>query len=489
MNLTDLVIHFTNNDTVFLIDSAPPAKMVAINLDAPINFNNSDALDPTLYEFYYSPRLINVTSPDGGLYQPLYLSIDERNQYLLWTEPWQREIKFSRYVHTIWEDVEGSGIAYNGHITNVRDPVHPYRYSPVAMVFDRGLGPSRWGQTADCYGNGVCGGRDNAYVCECHEGYQGDCQTARCPVGKAWFSEPAVDNIAHDVYVECSNMGVCDRRTGFCECRSGYEGAACERSSCAGDPTIGAVCFNKGKCRSMRELALTHVNEYLEPAPVYYGATANSPTTWDADMVYGCMPDKYGWYNAEYNVTTTSNMQATEYYCPAGYNRRLSDKVYKGGSYANFTSLYEIQQIICSAYVGSFQFLFRGDYTSTIYANATSVDLQRILQQLSSIGPVSVSMSGPRLCSDTREYITNVTFLAQFGNVPLLQAVNSDLRGFTNTVTVTSIQSGTAASLIECSGHGECDRSRGMCKCWDGYGPSDGLGNVGRNPDCGYNFK
>ena len=32
--------------------------------------------------------------------------------------------------------------------------------------------------------------------------------------------------------VECSNMGVCDRSTGLCTCREGFEGIACERQSC-----------------------------------------------------------------------------------------------------------------------------------------------------------------------------------------------------------------------------------------------------------------
>ena len=39
---------------------------------------------------------------------------------------------------------------------------------------------------------------------------------------------------AHDVQMECSNMGRCDRSTGQCHCASGYEGAACERSQCTG---------------------------------------------------------------------------------------------------------------------------------------------------------------------------------------------------------------------------------------------------------------
>jgi len=32
--------------------------------------------------------------------------------------------------------------------------------------------------------------------------------------------------------VECSNRGICDRKTGFCECFDGYDGIACQRHVC-----------------------------------------------------------------------------------------------------------------------------------------------------------------------------------------------------------------------------------------------------------------
>jgi hypothetical protein len=37
------------------------------------------------------------------------------------------------------------------------------------------------------------------------------------------FSEAYVDDIAHDIEVECSNVGKCNRLTGECECQYGYE--------------------------------------------------------------------------------------------------------------------------------------------------------------------------------------------------------------------------------------------------------------------------
>lgn len=37
-----------------------------------------------------------------------------------------------------------------------------------------------------------------------------------------------LSNTAH-WYVECSNKGLCDRKSGLCKCFTGYEGSSCQR--------------------------------------------------------------------------------------------------------------------------------------------------------------------------------------------------------------------------------------------------------------------
>jgi len=66
-------------------------------------------------------------------------------------------------------------------------------------------------------------GTQGNWKCECFPGFYGDCRMRTCPTGPAWFAEPVVDNIAHDVEVECSNAGRCNRDTGTCTCDTGYE--------------------------------------------------------------------------------------------------------------------------------------------------------------------------------------------------------------------------------------------------------------------------
>merc|ERR1719506_2992242 len=49
--------------------------------------------------------------------------------------------------------------------------------------------------------------------------------------------------------MECSNKGICDRKSGTCDCFDGYEGTACVRASCPND------CSGHGTCETIKELA------------------------------------------------------------------------------------------------------------------------------------------------------------------------------------------------------------------------------------------
>ena len=56
-----------------------------------------------------------------------------------------------------------------------------------------------------------------------------------------------LSNTAHE-YAECSAKGLCDRKSGTCECFTGYEGSACQRTTCPND------CNGHGTCESIREV-------------------------------------------------------------------------------------------------------------------------------------------------------------------------------------------------------------------------------------------
>jgi len=178
-----------------------------------------------------------------------------------------------------------------------------------------------------CSGHGECGQKD---MCSCYNNYQGnDCSERTCYFGIAHVDTPKGDlnadgtvsgplttvitgsevypwgtteqypnadaNEGH-FYMECSNKGICDRKSGECECFDGYEGTACVRASCPND------CSGHGTCESIKELAeqkgydsnagdvptttpngATHFNALIEESFSY--------DLWDADKTMGCKCD------------------------------------------------------------------------------------------------------------------------------------------------------------------------------------------------------
>jgi len=153
-------------------------------------------------------------------------------------------------------------------------------------------------------------------MCICHRNWQGnDCSERICQFGAAHVDTPKGDlnhdgiiqdadhpvidnsfqyaygtteqfphmedtdlnvltNTAH-YYMECSNKGTCDRKTGECVCYDGYDGVACQRASCPGFPNS---CSGHGVCKTIKQLALADNDNVYK--------------LWDKDVTMGCECDK-----------------------------------------------------------------------------------------------------------------------------------------------------------------------------------------------------
>ena len=328
------------------------------------------------------------------------------------------------------------------------------------------------GETS-CSGHGVCAGTPT-YECACSNGYMGaDCSLRTCSYGKSWFSLPSNDETAHAQTSECSDMGTCDRAGGQCTCMDGFEGGACETMSCPGDP----ACSAHGSCMTMSELAeVSEVNEVVQGYT--YGATPNEPYTWDYEMVQGCHCD----------------------YPYIGYDCSLYECPYGDDPYTVNMQYNEIQKLTCeyTQTTGVFTLTFRGATTASISVGATAYDMEQAIEAISGDlnynldvalyvqRGVKYSLEDDAASQDTRtQYPCDesqffIEYLYPTGDVPLMTIATTGA-----TVTIDEDQKGSK-EWVECSDRGLCDRATGNCLCFDGFGASDGQGNDGSIPNCGY---
>lgn len=306
-----------------------------------------------------------------------------------------------------------------------------------------------------CSGHGVCAGYPT-YRCECSNGWTGsDCSEMTCPYGRSWYSLPTANDVGHLGKTECSDMGVCDRTYGVCNCMEGFEGAACERLKCPGDPE----CSDHGKCMTMALLAKQNkTNGVL--TPFTYGSIPNDAAVWDYDKVQGCLCDD-GFAGYDCSLRT----------CPTGDDPMTSGQ------------LDEVQDLYCEDDGdGYLKLTFREATTTTIAASATVATLQAALEALPTVQKVKVlNLNTTDSVCSVGGQLLRVSFLAAHGDLPLLELTTS----YITAAHVKEFLKGTK-EVLECSGRGLCDHSTGLCTCFTGFGSSDGMGGPGTMGDCGY---
>lgn len=163
-------------------------------------------------------------------------------------------------------------------------------------------------------------------------------------------------------------MGTCDRVAGECLCVDGFEGAACDRMSCPGSKTeaggddetgdyidttsvVSKSCSGHGKCVTMSMLAEASKDNGVT-MDYTYGSIPNDPSTWDHDMIQGCLCDD-GYEGHDCSLRS----------CP------------RGDDPDTHSQDNEIQEIECTDADGDGQvvFMFRDAETVTLEATATEV--------------------------------------------------------------------------------------------------------------------
>lgn len=134
--------------------------------------------------------------------------------------------------------------------------------------------------------------------------FQGaDCSEFTCPYGRSWDAGiNTQSNDDHNLFAECSDRGFCDRASGSCKCLPGYDGKACQRTTCPND------CSKHGVCKTLHEIAkLNSENTAWNLLSEYDYTNIKYESAWDADKMRGCECDS-GWRGPDCSIAE----------CPSG---------------------------------------------------------------------------------------------------------------------------------------------------------------------------
>lgn len=318
----------------------------------------------------------------------------------------------------------------------------------------------------NCNQNGDC---DKYSRCHCYATYTGaDCSQRNCPFGAAWSDEAIGTDIAHG-QAECSNRGICDRKTGNCDCMDGFTGSACERLTCHNR------CNEKGICYSMHDLALRTRNSL--------SARYDYTTIWDADKIQGCYCD---YPNFGYDCSLRQ--------CPTG-----DDPLTTGQKNA-------VQLVECIASGGSFVLHYNGKPSSWIPFSADAATVRKALLVIPELTDLKVTFSLPKAkACQIHSNIISIEFTEQFGpqspfvaqGDQVLQSTGGYINVYADGSTSHSDFNGNKRQSVTgtkendvCAGRGVCDENDGTCSCFntngDEYASSNGYGVAGTRGDCGY---
>merc|ERR1711998_547177 len=134
--------------------------------------------------------------------------------------------------------------------------------------------------------------KKDSCTCFTHLGHNGevvyqftgpDCSIPTCPYAPA-FAGDTLNNNFHTQEIECAGKGKCVK--GKCECYAGFDGVACQRTSCPNG------CSNAGKCMTLMQIA----EDVYDANNYYYGdymeLIAQYDQAFDAESSMGCVCDE-----------------------------------------------------------------------------------------------------------------------------------------------------------------------------------------------------
>eukprot|EP00605_Chrysophyceae_sp_TOSAG23-4_P001828 GSChrysophyteH1.ASY1.ANO1.2018.1 assembled CDS len=317
------------------------------------------------------------------------------------------------------------------------------------------VGQSEGACANGCSGHGTCGQNN---ICSCFSGWDAgaaDCSFRSCPTGPAWADKPYDTDKAH-LPATCSNAGICDHKSGQCECFEGFTGSACQRSRCPNN------CNGHGTCVSIADMSYYYGADYVqnENTAAIGDGVGIVYTNWDKDSITMCECDP-SYFGADCSL----------HMCAKGDDPLTINQNYR-----------QIKMILdtASTFGGDIGFTFQG-VTVYIDLDATPTDsaCKSALESSQHIGTVS--------CTYTATSSTKWEFAIEFHSWPTLSRSNNlfnhngnplisdftcdgSLATGSPTCTFQDVQNTNIREWAYCSNRGTCDFNSGSCSCNNGYG-------------------
>jgi hypothetical protein len=290
--------------------------------------------------------------------------------------------------------------------------------------------------TTPCSGHGNCVADDK---CNCYRDYQGiDCNSRRCPHTISWTNE--------HTYEECGGKGVCDTKTGKCQCFDGFSGRGCARMDCPND------CNGRGTCELLNRIHTSY-------------------TGWDGDKIQKCKCDSgYEGPSCERRICPKGNDPITAY--DSAGNAEVDDVV-------------TFSWDRTSADAGGQILIQYADHTGATYQtfpisteSATAITIEEALESIPNRAIRDVACTDndtPGAFVVTCTFSDNLMGGNQKDRLSVLSA-GCDKHGCqpvyvgegTAVPVLASSTAGTTEN-VECSNRGTCDTQTGSCQCVDGY--------------------
>lgn len=332
-----------------------------------------------------------------------------------------------------------------------------------------------------CSGHGSCETDD---VCNCYDNWglglahdTGDCSDRICPFEIAWVETPNIDGKFHH-YAECAGRGICDRSSGLCECFDGYEGKACQRTTCPND------CSGHGTCEYIEDLPYGVVWNQYDTDHFYNDPKTFSYYRWDSRKIRGCLCD------AQY-----ADVDCSKRMCPYGNDiLAVHDNVLNSANNQKQRIRFEVNPFTNAAMQGkSFALTFTSKLNESFttyplnfdYDNQADfvVDVRLALVSLpnkiiddcevsvqeddTDTFDIVIEFSGDAV-QGTQHLLTVEAYECADGCTPKITGLPVDTKVDTDPSTVSQTQESELNSY-ECGRRGKCDYSTGLCQCFEGY--------------------